>query len=108
MVRACFLFLVYAIAVEALPQGAIVEQGTVDSSASSENLQITATDRSVIQWDQFSIGETGSVQFIQPRADAVVLNRVNGQEVSEVYGSLLSNGKDISSIRAASSLAKML
>ena len=93
IVRACFLCLVYAIAVEALPQGAIVEQGTVDSLAFSENLQITATDRSVIQWDQFSIGETESVQFIQPSVDAVVLNRVNGQEVSEVYGSLLSNGK---------------
>lgn len=46
-----------------------------------------------INWKSFSIGQDNSVRFVQPSASSAVLNRVTGNQVSEIRGKLSANGK---------------
>ncbi|MET0263043.1 MAG: filamentous hemagglutinin N-terminal domain-containing protein, partial [Rariglobus sp.] len=50
------------------------------------------SDKAIINWQDFSIGANESVQFIQPGAGSIVLNRVTGQELSTILGELRANG----------------
>lgn len=51
------------------------------------------TNRVVIDWLSFSIGEGKTVVFNQPGPDAVALNRVIGDDPSEILGSLTADGQ---------------
>jgi len=62
-------------------------------SPDAHTLQITASDKSIINYQSFSISEAQSVQFIQPTAKATVLNRVMSQDPSQILGKLSSNGR---------------
>ncbi|WP_341709338.1 filamentous hemagglutinin N-terminal domain-containing protein [Limnobacter sp.] len=53
----------------------------------------TVNQRDVIRWQEFSIGSGETVRFVQPGADSVVLNRVVGGNSSEIFGSLVANGR---------------
>ncbi|MBS0626694.1 MAG: filamentous hemagglutinin N-terminal domain-containing protein, partial [Verrucomicrobia bacterium] len=78
----------------ALPNVEKVEAGDVSiSSLDSQSMVVKASDRSIIQYQAFSVGAQEKVQFIQPSASSVVLNRVVGGETSSIFGSLTSNGK---------------
>ncbi|MEO8021355.1 filamentous hemagglutinin N-terminal domain-containing protein [Polaromonas sp.] len=79
----------------ALPQGAVVEAGaaTVSSPTASSMVINQTTDKAVLGWQSFSIGQGQSVQFIQPNAASVALNRVMGGDVSSIFGTLSANGQ---------------
>ncbi|HNE42079.1 MAG TPA: filamentous hemagglutinin N-terminal domain-containing protein [Rhodocyclaceae bacterium] len=78
----------------ALPQGAVVTSGQVGiTQPTSGTMNITASNRSVINWNQFSVGAGELVRFFQPSASSTVLNRVVGQDMSVIYGTLRSNGR---------------
>ncbi len=49
--------------------------------------------RLIADWQSFSIGQGGSVRFVQPSSDAVALNRVLGNDPSRIFGSLSANGR---------------
>ncbi len=53
----------------------------------------TVNQRDVIRWQEFSIGSGETVRFVQPNADSVILNRVVGSNSSEIFGSLVANGR---------------
>jgi filamentous hemagglutinin family protein len=53
----------------------------------------TVNQRDVIRWQEFSIGSGETVRFVQPGADSVILNRVVGGNSSEIFGSLVANGR---------------
>jgi filamentous hemagglutinin family protein len=53
----------------------------------------TVNQRDVIRWQEFSIGSRETVRFVQPGADSVILNRVVGGNSSEIFGSLVANGR---------------
>jgi len=80
---------------KALPQGAVVQAGaaTVSTPTSSSMVINQTTDKAVLGWKAFSIGQGQSVQFIQPSATSVALNRVWGGDVSSIFGTLTSNGQ---------------
>jgi len=76
-----------------LPQGSIPKNGECKFTLSFESLEIIASDRSIIEWSDFSI-ETGEiVRFIQPNAAASVLNRVMEAYPSRLLGKLEANGQ---------------
>jgi filamentous hemagglutinin family protein len=58
-----------------------------------KNLHITASDRAIIHWNEFSIQAGEATKFIQPHAQAAVLNRVIGGSVSHLMGTLEANGR---------------
>ncbi|WBY01940.1 filamentous hemagglutinin N-terminal domain-containing protein [Ramlibacter tataouinensis] len=86
---------VYSAQVLALPQGGVVQQGAVTISTPNANSMVLnqGTNKAVINWQSFSIGAGQSVQFLQPGASSVALNRVVGGDVSSIFGTLSANGQ---------------
>ncbi len=76
----------------ALPQKALVIEGDACLQPQERQLSITAGDRSIIQWDSFSIGLNEKVSFTLPSAQSAVLNRVCGESPSALLGELHANG----------------
>jgi len=78
---------------QALPTGteAVQENGSFTQNGSQMN--ITAPDGSIFNHQSFNIATGETVQFIQPSAQARVLNRILSSDVSTINGSLLANGE---------------
>ena len=78
----------------ALPSGGQVNAGSAEISVSGNKLQvIQSSQKAVIDWQSFSIGQGNEVEFSQPSAQAAALNRVTGSQVSDIRGSLKANGQ---------------
>ena len=66
--------------------GAIAQVGAITTiTQSSQNL--------AINWQSFGIGVNEAVNFVQPNASAIALNRVLGQDPSQILGNLSANGQ---------------
>ncbi|GAB2876367.1 hypothetical protein GCM10027277_52220 [Pseudoduganella ginsengisoli] len=78
----------------ALPTGASVVAGQASVAQAGNRMDITQqTGKAIVNWDTFNIGSNAAVNFRQPGADAVILNRVASNEPSQLLGSMTSNGK---------------
>ena len=77
-----------------LPIGGAVAAGsaTINTSGSTMNINQTS-NRVAINWNGFDIGSNATVNFVQPSASAVALNRVNSANPSQIYGNLNANGQ---------------
>jgi filamentous hemagglutinin family protein len=83
-------------AVLAGPAGATVVSGQVQITQPNSQTTVVrqGSDKAIVNWTSFSIGFGESVQFQQPGANSVALNRVTSAATpSEIYGSLSANGK---------------
>ena len=78
-----------------LPVSGNVVAGNATISASPNSINIASqSDRTVIDWQSFSIGQGANVHFNQPNASSAVLNRVTGLGVPTLIDGLLtSNGQ---------------
>lgn len=84
------------IATSALPQGASVNKGSTSISTSGAQMAINqSSDRASINWQSFNVGTGASVNIAQPSASAVLLNRVVGNDPSQILGKLSANGQVI-------------
>ncbi len=82
------------VAAGTLPTGATVNAGQATISTSGSNMLVNqGTARASLDWQSFSIGSGASVVFNQPSASAIALNRVVGNDVSQIFGSLSANGQ---------------
>ena len=82
------------IAADTLPTGGQVGAGAASISTSGSKMQIDqATQRAILNWERFSIGSSAWVNFTQPGASAVALNRVVGNDPSHIFGRLTANGQ---------------
>ena len=54
---------------------------------------ITNTPNAVINWQSFSVAKGAVTEFIQQSTSSAVLNRIVGQDPSQILGSLQSNGQ---------------
>src|SRR5262252_9857797 len=89
-----FALLACAAPVWAGPTGEQVVAGQASVSRSGANTLITqGTDRAAINWQTFGIASDESVRFAQPSASSIALNRVLGQNPTEIFGSLTANGQ---------------
>ena len=80
--------------VAANPQDGVVTSGEGSIAANGNTLTIQqSSDKMSIDWQSFSVGSGETIRFVQPGADAVVLNRVMGGEPSGIYGSISANGR---------------
>ena len=78
----------------ALPTGGAVTAGSASIAAVPGKTTITQTSQNTaINWQGFSIGAAEAVQFVQPGASSVALNRVLGADPSNILGSLSANGR---------------
>ena len=79
----------------ALPTGEQVVAGQVGVSrpTSQSMLMQQGSSKAIVNWQGFSIGGNESVSIQQPAASSVILNRVVGNNASEIYGRLSANGQ---------------
>jgi filamentous hemagglutinin family protein len=76
------------------PESAMVSAGTASiEKINATDLHIKASDRAVIDWKSFSIAKGETTRFFQPSSSSIVLNRVLGDEISSLMGSLHAQGK---------------
>ncbi|MFM9913463.1 MAG: filamentous hemagglutinin N-terminal domain-containing protein [Methylophilaceae bacterium] len=80
--------------VNTLPTGGQVAPNQAVITQSGNTLNINQiTDKASINWNSFSIGSAATVNFIQPSASSVAINRVTGSDASNIYGRLNANGQ---------------
>ena len=77
----------------ASPYGAQVVNGNVSINTQGNNLTVTNSPNSIINWQGFSIAANEAVRFIQQSSQSSVLNRVISQNPSAILGALQSNGR---------------
>lgn len=83
-----------AFAQETMPTGGEIVAGQGTIAAADGTMTVTQlTDRMIANWQGFSIGAGNTVNFVQPGASSVALNRVTGQDPSQILGSLNANGQ---------------
>ncbi|HEY1096193.1 MAG TPA: filamentous hemagglutinin N-terminal domain-containing protein, partial [Alphaproteobacteria bacterium] len=76
------------------PEGGVVSQGSATIGQSGSNTTINQnTNRVLIDWQGFNVGEHESVNFIQPGASSVAVNRIHDANPSSILGSLSANGQ---------------
>jgi len=73
-------------------EGAEIVSGDVTIAQNGNQIVITASDGSIIQFDAFNVGLNEIVQFVQPHDLARVLNRITGNEPTLIQGTLMANG----------------
>jgi filamentous hemagglutinin family protein len=89
-----YFWLFAGISAYANPQGPQVIHGQAGfSNPNPQTLHVTNSPNAIINWKGFSIGSHEVTRFIQQSANSAVLNRVTGQDPSNLMGQLLSNGK---------------
>jgi filamentous hemagglutinin family protein len=78
----------------AAPFGGVVTSGAASISQAARVTRIDqSTQKAAINWKGFSISPSETVNFNQPNASAVTLNRVIGNERSVIEGALNANGQ---------------
>ncbi len=65
--------------------GAVVSGNTLTVNQSS--------DKVTLNWNSFNISADGKVQFVQPSATSIALNRIYQQSPSSIFGQLTANGQ---------------
>jgi filamentous hemagglutinin family protein len=75
------------------PTGPQIVAGQVSIVGSGNQLSITNSPGAIINWQSFSISAGELTRFIQQSSSSSVLNRITGQNPSQVFGTLQSNGK---------------
>ncbi|HEY0953789.1 MAG TPA: filamentous hemagglutinin N-terminal domain-containing protein, partial [Roseateles sp.] len=77
-----------------LPTGGQVVAGQASISSNGALMTIQqGSARAAIDWQRFNIGAQAQVQFLQPDAGSVTLNRVLDPNPSQIFGRLTANGR---------------
>ena len=78
----------------ALPSGGQVAEGSARSTPNGQTMTIQQqSNRALLNWQGFSIGSQETVQFLQPNATSLAVNRVLGGDPSVILGNMLANGR---------------
>lgn len=94
MIRKFSYFYFSITALWALPQTPLIRGGNAEFlKATDQRLEILASDRTIIEWKEFSTVTGEEVHFSLPSHSSVVLNRVTGIDPSYLFGSIISNGQ---------------
>jgi filamentous hemagglutinin family protein len=76
------------------PTGGAVVAGQANIGQNGNTTTIgQSSQRAAVNWNSFDVGSQSTVQFQQPNANAVTLNRVVGSNPSEIAGKIQANGQ---------------
>lgn len=77
-----------------LPTGQQVIEGEASfNKIDNTTLEITTSDKAIIDYSQFNINNNETVHFQQPSEQSVVLNRITGNSATDIYGTITAPGK---------------
>jgi filamentous hemagglutinin family protein len=78
----------------ALPTGADVRHGSATVGTEGATMTINqSTSRATINWQSFNVGTDARVNVVQNNSQSVLLNRVVGNEMSQIRGQISANGQ---------------
>lgn len=81
-------------ALNQLPIGAQVTAGQVAIQNKGNITTVKqGSAKAAVNWNSFDIGANASVNFVQPDAGSVILNRVNSNNPSQIHGQMNANGQ---------------
>ena len=77
-----------------LPTGGKVVGGQATLNANGNTLNVNqSSQRGIVEWNTFNVGSQANVNFIQPSASAVTLNRVLDMNASQILGRISATGQ---------------
>ncbi|MEN9874720.1 MAG: hypothetical protein RL186_1617, partial [Pseudomonadota bacterium] len=78
-----------------LPQGGEVVAGAamIATDGTHSTIVTQTSNRAVVDWNSFSVGQNNQVQFVQPTTQSAILNRVTGNATSTIAGQITGNGQ---------------
>lgn|GEM_PF-949564 len=80
--------------VYANPDGAQIISGQVTIDTATKGVtNISNSPNAIIQWQNFNIDQNEITRFLQQNSQSAVLNRIIGENPSQILGQLVSNGK---------------
>jgi len=80
--------------VQQLPVGGQVVAGQASMQQSGATLNVSQTSqKAILNWQSFDVGAAATVNFTQPGASSVALNRVVGGDPSQIFGRINANGQ---------------
>jgi len=71
----------------------VAGQSSISTPDANTTIIRQSTDKSVINWQSFSVGTKEYVKFVQPGKSSISLNRVIGGNPSAILGTLSANGQ---------------
>ena len=85
-------------AVTALPGGGVVSAGSavISQSVGANSASMTinqSSQRAVIDWNSYNVGQNATVTYNQPNSQSSTLNRISDPNVSQIFGQIKSNGE---------------
>ncbi len=81
------------LAPDTLPSGGVVVAGSARIAAAGTTTTVTqGSPRAAVNWQSFNVGSAATVNFVQPSANAVTLNRVLAPDPSVIAGRIHANG----------------
>ena len=84
----------WALDASALPSGHQVAAGEVQVTSSGAQMDIQqSSNKAVLNWQSFNVGSGAKVNVVQPSSSAALLNRVVGNEMSQIHGQINANGQ---------------
>ncbi len=94
VINLAILTVLYPALSYANPDGAQIVSGQVSIDTATPGVTtVTNSPNAIINWQNFSIAQNELTQFIQQNSQSAVLNRIIGQNPSDILGQLTSNGK---------------
>ena len=74
------------IALDALPVNGQVVAGDASIVSSGSVLNVNqSSQRAILSWDSFNVGQDATVNFNQPNASASTLNRIGSHSPSQIF-----------------------
>jgi len=80
------------IIVGANPKTPTVVAGTATFHTQGKTLTITCSNRSIVNWNSYSIAANETTKYVQPSSSAVTLSRVTTANASSILGKINANG----------------
>ena len=88
------IMLAFTPGIFAAPLGGQVTSGSGNISHSGATTSITQNSQNLsINWDSFNVAASETVNFIQPSASAIAVNRILDTNGSQIFGQINSNGQ---------------
>ena len=76
------------------PQGGQVTAGSASISQSGSTTIIAQSSQNVsLDWQRFNVGAAETVNFVQPSASAIAVNRIYDTQGSQILGRINANGQ---------------
>ncbi|MFZ9508873.1 MAG: filamentous hemagglutinin N-terminal domain-containing protein [Burkholderiaceae bacterium] len=79
-----------------LPVGGQLSAGQASIAKSGSVMSINqSSSRAALNWQSFDVGSQARVNIQQPSASSVLLNRIQGDRPSQIFGQINANGQVI-------------